>query len=139
ELGGAGDLEASFAHGKARLALRRVEIYAANHWLGGLPLTVADVGFEVDGGALKRLAFAGARVAGVGELSGAATRAPDGAWLVRAARPGLVATARVDGEGLAGQARLERFALGCLPAPRGLQLGGATADGVIRLAADGDG
>jgi hypothetical protein len=147
ELVGVGEAEASWVHasgvagggGKARLALRRVELYAANHWLGGLPVTVAEMGFEVDRGALKRLAFAGARVAGVGELAGAATRGPDGAWLVRAARPGLVATARIDGEGLLGQARLERFALGDLPAPRGLSLGGATADGIIKLLADSDG
>ncbi|MDB4968325.1 MAG: glycosyl transferase family 51 [Myxococcales bacterium] len=139
ELVGVGEAEASWGHGKTRLALRRVELYAANHWLGGLPFTIGEVGIEIDGGAVKRLAFAGARVAGVGELTGAATRASDGAWLVRAARPGLTATARVDGDGLLGQARLERFLLGDLPAPRGLSLGGATADGIIKLAADSDG
>ena len=139
ELGRVDEAEATLAHGRARVGLKRVTLQPSDHWLGGLGLTVADAGLEIEGGALKRLAFSGARVGDVGELAGVAGRAPDGSWLVRAARPGLAATARVDGEGLAGQARLERFALGCLPAPRGLELAGASASGSVTFSVDGQG
>ncbi|HEX8953898.1 MAG TPA: biosynthetic peptidoglycan transglycosylase, partial [Polyangia bacterium] len=109
------------------------------HWLGGLGLTVDEIGLETEGGALRRLAFAGARLGGVGELAGVATHAPDGAWLVRAARPGLTATARIDADGAAGQARLEKLAIGEWAAAHGLGLGAATASGTVKLDADGDG
>ncbi len=140
ELGTVGEVEASWLHGHARVALRRVTAtLPAEHWLGGLGLSIDEVGLETEGGRLERLAFTGARLGGVGDLAGAATRAPDGAWLVRAARPGLSTTARIDGEGVAGQAQLERLALGELAAPRGLSLGAATASGKILFEADDDG
>ena len=89
ELGTVGEAEASWVRGHARVALRRVvATLPPEHWLGGLGLAVDEIGIETESGALKRLAFAGARLGGVGELAGVATRAPDGAWLVRAARPG---------------------------------------------------
>ncbi|MGZ3430033.1 MAG: hypothetical protein ACXVCV_25455, partial [Polyangia bacterium] len=81
ELGRVGEAEASWAHGHARVALRRVTALPKDHWLGGLGLSVAEIGIETEGGALKRLAFAGATLGGVGDLAGAATHAPDGAWL----------------------------------------------------------
>ncbi|MGZ3408232.1 MAG: biosynthetic peptidoglycan transglycosylase, partial [Polyangia bacterium] len=75
----------------------------------------------------------------VGDLAGAATHAPDGAWLVRAARPGVTATARVDSDGVAGQAKLEKLAIGELLAAHGLSLGAATASGTIGFGVeDGD-
>ncbi|MCU1278642.1 MAG: Monofunctional biosynthetic peptidoglycan transglycosylase [bacterium] len=137
ELGSVGEAEASWLHGHARVALRRVTALPADHWLGGLGLSIAEVGLETQGGALKRLAFAGATLGGVGELAGAATRAPDGAWLMRAARPGVTATARVDGDGVAGQATLEKLAVGELAATRGLSLGAATASGIITFSVEG--
>lgn len=140
ELGTVGEAEASWMHGHARAALRHVAAtLPSDHWLGGLGLSIDEVGLETEGGALKRLAFAGARLGGVGELAGAATRAPDGAWLVRAARPGLTATARLGADGVAGQARLEKLAIGDWAEARGLSLGAATASGVVQLDVDGDG
>jgi hypothetical protein len=139
ELGTVGEAEASWAHGHVRVALRRLTLLPSDHWLGALGLSVAEVGVETEGGGLKRLAFAGARLGGVGDLAGVAARTPDGAWLVRAARPGMTMTARADGDGVAGQARLERFALGDLPAPRGLVLGAATATGSVAFELDGEG
>lgn len=139
ELATVGEAEASWAHGHARIALRHVALLPSDHWLGALGLSVAEVGVETDGGALKRLAFTGARLGGVGELAGVAARSPDGAWLLRAARPGVTVTARFDGDELAGQARLERLALGELPPVAGVQLGGATATGSIGFEVDGDG
>jgi transglycosylase-like protein len=139
ELGTVGEAEASWVHGHARVALRRVTALPSDHWLGGLGLSIAEIGLETEGGALKRLAFAGATLGGVGELAGVATHAPDGAWLVRAARPGVTATARVDGDGVAGQARLEKLAIGEIAAIRGMQLGAATASGTIVFGADSEG
>ena len=140
ELGTVGQIEASWLHGHARVALRRVTAtLPPEHWLGGLGLRVDEIGLETEGGALKRLAFAGAQLGGVGELAGVAARAPDGAWLVRAARPGLTATARVGSDGVAGQARLEKLAIGDWAAARGLSLGAATASGTVKLDVDGDG
>jgi len=140
ELGTVGEAEASWVRGHARVALRRVvATLPPEHWLGGLGLSVDEIGLETEGGALHRLAFAGARLGGVGELAGVATHAPDGAWLVRAARPGVTATARVDGDGIAAQARLEKLTIGEWAAARGIAVGGATANGTIRLDVDSDG
>ncbi len=141
EVGTVGEIEAASAHGHTRVALRHVTTtLPAEHWLGGLGLSIEEVGIETDQGALKRLAFAGARLGGVGELAGAATRAPDGGWLVRAARPGVVATARIDHDGADGQARLDKLAIGEWAAARGLPLGAAaTATGSITFGADASG
>ena len=141
EAGTVGEVEATSAHGHARVALRHVvATLPAEHWLGGLGLSIDEVGVETEAGALKRLAFAGARLGGVGELAGAATRAPDGGWLVRAARPGVVATARLDHDGAEGQARLDKLAIGEWAASRGLPLGAAaTATGTITFGADATG
>ncbi|HEY2743964.1 MAG TPA: biosynthetic peptidoglycan transglycosylase [Polyangia bacterium] len=136
-----GEIEAASAHGHARVALRHVTAtLPPEHWLGGLGLSIDEIGIETEGGALKRLAFAGARLGGVGELAGAATRAPEGSWLVRAARPGVSATARLDHDGADGQARLDKLALGEWAAARGLPLGAAaTATGTITFGADAAG
>lgn len=134
EAGTVGELEATVGAGRARVALRRVTVFPVEHWLGGL--SVAEIGAEIEDGTLRRLAFSGGRVAGVGELSGAASRAPDGGWLLRGARPGVTATAHLDGDGLAGQAHLERLALAELPAPRGVS---GRASGTVTFAADGEG
>ncbi|HXU69825.1 MAG TPA: biosynthetic peptidoglycan transglycosylase [Polyangia bacterium] len=141
ELGTVGEVEATSAHGHARVALRHVTAtLPPEHWLGGLGLAIDEVGLETEGGGLKRLAFAGARLWGVGELAGAATRAPDGSWLVRAARPGVTVTARLDHDGADGQARLERLAIGEWAAAHGLPVGGAaTATGTIVFGADASG
>jgi len=138
ELGTVGEAEASWLHGHARVALRRLTAtLPPEHWLGGLGLSVGEIGLETEGGALKRLAFTGAKIAGVGELAGAATRGLEGEWLIRAARPGVVATARVGADGVAGQARLDKLAIGELTQARGLSLGAAaTASGTIQLDVD---
>jgi hypothetical protein len=135
ELGRVDEVEATLApHRQARVALRHATLAADAHWLGELGVSVGEIGLEVQGGALKRLAFAGARVGGVADLAGSAVRGPDGAWLIRAARAGLTATARLDGDRVAGQARLDRFLLDGALAPRGLDLTHATATGELRLA-----
>jgi len=141
ELGTVGEVEATSAHGRARVALRHVTAtLPSEHWLGGLGLSIDEVGLETEGGGLRRFAFAGARLGGVGELAGAATHAPDGSWLVRAARPGAILTARVDRDGADGQAKLEKLAIGEWAAARGLPLGGsATASGTIVFGADASG
>ena len=138
ELATVGEAEASWLHGHGRVALRRVTAtLPPEHWLGGLGLSVGEIGLETEGRSLKRLAFTGAKLAGVGELAGAATRGPDGEWLIRAARPGVVATARVGADGVAGQARLDKLAIGEFTQLRGLSLGAAaTATGTIQLDVD---
>lgn len=128
ELGTVGEIEATIGKKSARVALRRVTVFG--HF------SVDDVGGEIDAGALRRLAFSGGRVGAVTGLSGVAARAPDGGWLVRGARPGVTATAHVDGEGVAGQARLEKLALGELWPSRGVS---GSASGTLNFTVDGEG
>jgi hypothetical protein len=135
DLGLVDELEATWGRGRARLALRRVTLMPPRHWLGGLEVSLGEVGLDVEGGALKRLAFSGARVGTIDGLAGAALRGPGG-WLVRAGRTGLSATARVGLDGAVGKARLERYPLATLPSPRGVDLGAATADGTIDFSID---
>jgi hypothetical protein len=128
ELGAVGELEATVGKESIRVALRRVTVFGR--------CTAGEVGIEVDGGTLRRIAFFGASVAGIADLSGAATRAPDGAWVVRAARPGVTATAHVDRDGVAGQAQLEKLALGELVPRQGLA---GSASGAVYFTVDGAG
>ena len=54
ELGTVGEAEASWLHGHARVALRRVvATLPPEHWLGGLGLSVGEIGLETEGGALQ--------------------------------------------------------------------------------------
>jgi hypothetical protein len=135
-LGHVDDLEVQLGdgHGDARISFRGVSVFPTAHWLGGLGAHIGDAGLELEGGAVKRFAFAAASVGGVDGLVGAAVRAADGAWLVRAARPGMTATARLGSEGADGVARLERMPLAGLPAPRGVELSAATAAGTLVFA-----
>jgi hypothetical protein len=133
EFGRAAEIEATLAADKrARIAVRRVQ-FDHSHWLGALGVTVGEVGLEVQKGALSRLAFSDARVAGVGDLAGAAVRGPDGAWLLRAARAGVTATARLDRDGIDGRARLDHLLLDGATAPRAFDLAHATATGELRF------
>ncbi|HEX4457342.1 MAG TPA: hypothetical protein VIA18_05200, partial [Polyangia bacterium] len=96
-LGHVDDVEAQFSGGRgdARVTLRGVTVFPTAHWLGGLDARIGDAGLEVDGGSVQRFAFAATRVGGIDGLVGSAVRAPDGAWLVRSARPGMSATGRL--------------------------------------------
>lgn len=127
--------EATLAPGRARVTLRALTLPPGQHWLGGLGVRVGEAGLELEGGALKRLAFAAGQVGALDQLAGVAVRGPDGGWLVRAARPGLQATARVARDELAGRATLDRLALAGLKAPRGVDLGAAEASGTVRFSA----
>jgi hypothetical protein len=125
-----------------------------------LALSAHDVAvdFSLDGnlGAPTRIAFTGAGVrrtdggaeAGVGDLAGTARREGD-RFTLRAARPGLVVSGELDGNGSPRALRAELEALplagiGALGAPPGVDLARATATGGITLAraaagSDGDG
>jgi Transglycosylase len=140
-LGHIDDLEVVVGDGRgdARISFRGVTVFPTAHWLGGLGAHIGDAGLELEGGAVKRFAFAAGSVGGVDGLVGAAVHAADGAWLVRAARPGMTATARLGSEGADGVARLERMPLAGVPAPRGVELGAATAAGTLVFATDRQG
>jgi hypothetical protein len=131
DLGAVDAAEATWAHGRARIRLERMTLMPLPPWLGGLPVALAQVGIDVDGGTARRLAFTGARVGAVDGLAGAAARAPDGSWLVRASKAGLRAGARVAPQEVEGEVELDRYDLGRLPAPRGVDLGAAAIDGTV--------
>jgi hypothetical protein len=137
DLGVVDEAEATWGGGKARLVLSRVNAIPLGHWLGGLAVSLGEVGIDLESGGLKRMAFTAARVGPIDGLAGAAVRAPGGGWLVRAARPGLRASAHLGRQGVTGQAQLESYPLHGWPAPRGVELAGAVADG--KLAFDGSG
>lgn len=137
-LGHVDDVEAHFdgGRGDARVTLRGINVFPAAHWLGGLDARIGDAGLELESGTVKRFAFAQTRVGGIDGLVGSAVRAADGAWLVRGARPGMAATGRLGADGVDGVARFERMPLFGVPAPRGLDLGQATAAGTLIFATD---
>jgi hypothetical protein len=131
------------ATGKGRITAHGLEFERA-----GVPLFISELGVELEGRRVARIGFAGAALgqapearghrAFVDALAGTAVREPggDGAWKLRAARPGLVITGRFQAGTLTARADLERLALGPL-APvihRGaLDLRDALATGALTI------
>ncbi|HEY7953686.1 MAG TPA: biosynthetic peptidoglycan transglycosylase [Polyangia bacterium] len=136
-------LEASFgAGGRARLTVRGIAFRRA-----GLPVAIDELGVEIEGGRVQRIAFAGAELGAgqpralAGALAGTATRDPAGGWRLRAARTGLTLAGRIEHGALTARAELKELPLQPI-APLGRRFGvaldRAAASGAftVRLTAD---